>query len=122
MFNFIFKGGTYFILYKKFRQEFFTVLLSIIALIVLLSLYDDLFKVLKITDQQSIIYLLIFKWFIIVSIVVFNYIRFKRIHIADAKKKTKAPHVQELMNQKKLKTKSDIIIQKYLDDIKSINR
>ncbi len=84
MFGYIFRTGTYYLLWKKFKKQLITLIISAILLILIFSIYNDLFIVLKIANKESVIGLLFLKWFLVISIVVFNIFNFKRIKIEKA--------------------------------------
>ena len=122
MFGYIFRTGTYFFLWTKFKKEIITLMVSVILLVLVFSIYNDLLMVMKITDTQHAIGLLLLKWFIVICIVGFNIFNLKTIKIENTEAeykevipKSKPIQHQHILEKKKLKTKTDVILQKYLD-------
>jgi large-conductance mechanosensitive channel len=126
MLGFIFKSGTYYLLWQKFKKQIITLLVSVGLVLIIIGVYNDLFSVLKISNKESILYLLFLKWFLIVLIIGFNVFMLKRlstkefkqaIKIEEAKevKQVKQPLTQEeiLLQKEKLLTTTDLILAKY---------
>jgi large-conductance mechanosensitive channel len=126
MLGFIFKSGTYYLFWQKFKKQIITLLVSAGLVLIIMGVYNDLFSVLKISNKESILYLLLLKWFLIVLIVGFNIFMLKRlstkefkkaIKIEEAKeaKQLKPPLTQEekLLQKEKLLTTTDLILAKY---------
>ena len=133
MFGFVFKSSIYYIIWNKFKSQFTTLLVSIVLITVIFSIYEDLYKVLKISDKDSVFGLLLLKWFLVSLIFGFNWYRFRKLKIIEddkylpttyeqktykestIKTEIKPKQHQNILNKKKLKTKTDVILQKYLD-------
>lgn len=126
MLGFIFRNGTYYLLWQKFKKQIITLLVSFGLVLIIIGVYNDLFSVLKISNKESILYLLFLKWFLIVLIVGLNVFMLKRlstkefkqaIKIEEAKevKQVKPPLTQEekLLQKEKLLTTTDLILAKY---------
>lgn len=83
MFNFIFKSATYYILWKKFKKQIVTVLISISMVLIINSIYSDLYEVLKVNTKESLIYLFTVKWLLISIIVFFNIYKLLKTEIIE---------------------------------------
>jgi len=128
MFSFLFKSATYFILWKKFQKQIILIVLSLIVIVIIISIYDDLFTVLKVSNKDTLVGLLLMKWCLISLIVGFNIHKLKQVKLEESEKKeifedakndekiypTKS---QKILNKKeKLTTTTDVILKKYLND------
>lgn len=126
MLGFIFRSGTYYILWQKFKKQIITLLVSFGLVLLILGIYNDLFSVLEISNKESMLYLLLLKWFLIVSIVGVNVLMLRRLSTKEFKesikleelkesKKAKPPLTQEekLLQKEKLLTTTDLILAKY---------
>ncbi|MBE0515130.1 hypothetical protein [Sulfurimonas sp.] len=123
MLGFIFRSGTYYILWQKFKKQIITLLVSVGLVLIIMGVYNDLFSVLKISNKESILYLLFLKWFLIVLIVGLNILMLKRLSTKEFKKaikieeakQVKLPLTQEekLLQKEKLLTTTDLILAKY---------
>ncbi len=114
------------------------IFVSAILIIFILGMYEDLYTVLKISNKDTMIALLLSKWFLIGSIIAYNYFKIKRVDIQEIKNEVeKEPTTwipkkrvvkqtqnseqlytnkhQDILKKKKLKTKSDVILAKYMD-------
>lgn len=126
MLGFLFKSTTYFILWKRFQKQIITIVISIILVLLISSVYDDLHEILKVSDKDSLIWLLLFKWFIVLFIIGFNIYKLKRIklddnntqdipYIDDEAEKNYQEKSQKVLRKKKLITTTDLIMKKYED-------
>ncbi len=126
MLGFIFRSGTYYLLWQKFKKQIIMLLVSFGLVLLILGIYNDLFSVLKISNKENILYLLLLKWFLIVSIVGFNVLILRRLSTKEFKEsikleelkesnKAKPPLTQEekLLQKEKLLTTTDLILAKY---------
>jgi len=119
--NFLFKTTTYLLVWKKFKKEIIGLIVSIGLIAFIDGVYNDLFVLLKIQEQKTVIMLLFVKWFLILLIVVYNIFNFKKIkkinqtNIQQNTKQIPLNH-QNVLSKEKLKTKTDLILQKYLKD------
>ena len=120
-------------IWNKFKSQFITLVVSIILIAVIFSIYEDLHKVLKISDKDSVVGLLLLKWFLLSLIFGFNWFQFRKLKVTKDNKYTsstyeqraykesiikteiKSKQHQNILNKKKLKTKTDVILKKYLD-------
>lgn len=127
MFSFLFRSATYFILWKKFQKQIILVGLSLIAISVISFVYEDLYKVLKVSNKDALVGLLLFKWFLISSIIGFNIYKLKQVKLdtqekhqifdEEKPKKIYPKKSQEVLKKKeKLITTTDVILKKYLND------
>lgn len=125
MFGFLFRSATYYILWQKFQKQIVMIILSIILISITLGVYDDLFKVLKVSNKDSLVLLLLAKWLIISSIIGFNIYKLKQIKLEDNEKrelfdeniknnKIYPKKSQEFLDKRnKLLTTTDVILKKY---------
>ena len=122
----MFRTGTYYVLWQKFRKQITTLLVSALLIIVILGIYNDLFSVLKISNKESVLWLLLIKWSLIMLIVLFNIFIIKRVSTKDIKdsiqkeeqktaQKTKLPLTpQEKIEQKeKMLRTTGLILKKH---------
>ncbi len=121
MFTFLFKTTTYFILLKKFRHQIILVILSLIAIALINGIYEDIYKVAKVSQKESLFVLLLIKWFLVLCIVGYNLYRLKQIKLSDEEKKeiltsepkSYPPTIQKLLDKETLLSTTDLIIKKY---------
>jgi cbb3-type cytochrome oxidase subunit 3 len=127
MFSFLLKSATYLILWRKFQKQIILVVLSLIVISIISSVYEDLYKVLKVSNKDALIGLLLFKWFLISSIIIYNIYKLKQVHIEDSEKKAifenddKVQKVypkksQDVLKKDTLQTTTDLILKKYIND------
>jgi len=120
MFGYIFRTGTYYLIWKRFKKELIAFIVSVILIVMIFSIFNDLFVVLKITDLKDVAWLLFLKWSLVLSIIGFNiyFIRklsTKKVLNEDSENKKDLQYHHNILEKKKLKTKTDVILQKYLD-------
>lgn len=72
MLKLLFKTTAYYVIWQKFKKQIILISSSIILIALVGLIYEDLFKVLKVTNKESVGFLLFFKWFFIFSIILFN--------------------------------------------------
>lgn len=124
MFSFLFRSATYFIIWKKFQKQIILVVLSLIAISFISFIYDDLYKVLKVSSKDSLVGLLLTKWFLISLIVGFNIYKLKQVKFDDNEKhkifdeenepkKVYPKKSQEVLKKKKIHSTTDVILKKY---------
>lgn len=125
MLGFLFRTGTYYLLWQKFKKQIITIFISIGLIFLILGVYNDLFTVLKISNKENIIYLLLIKWFLIVFIVVFNIFMIKKINTKEIKqsiidsqyketeKKPLSQAEKNIMQKEELISLTDQILSKY---------
>lgn len=126
MLNLLLKTGTYYVLWQKFRGQLLMLFISLMLIVMILGIYNDLYSVLKITNKDSVLLLLLLKWSLILLIVGVNIYSLKKIKIKDVKESIKQEQsyaskkvkpltpMQEHVKQKKLLlTKTDFILEKY---------
>lgn len=126
MFSFLFKGATYYIIWKKFQKQIILLVLSIITITIVSSVYDDLYQVMKVGQKESLVGLLLIKWFLISCIIIFNIYKLKQVKLDDSEKdeifedtkestKIYPKKSQDILNKKtKLTTTTDVILKKYV--------
>jgi len=100
--------------------------LSLIAISVISFVYDDLYTVLKVSNKDSLLGLLLLKWFLISLIIGFNIYRLKQVKLDENEKKEifnekqtsqkiYPKKSQSVLNKKeKLNTTTDVILKRYL--------
>lgn len=126
MFSLLLRTGTYYVLWQKFRGQLIMILISFVLIVMILGIYNDLYSVLKITNKDSVLLLLLLKWSLILLIIGVNIYSLKKIKIKDVKesikkeqsyasKKTKplTPTQEYVKNKEKLLTTTDLILEKY---------
>lgn len=126
MLGFFLRSGTYYLLWQKFKKQIITLLVSFGLVLLILGIYNDLFSVLKISNKESILYLLLLKWFLIVFIIGVNILMLRRLSAKDFKeaikkekakeaKQIKLPLTQQekLLQKEKLLTTTELILAKY---------
>lgn len=121
MFSFIFKTGTYFFIWKKFRANIISILISTLLIWLVFSIYDDLVKIFKLEDTTTLLYLLFGKWLIVVMIILFNLFSIKnsKRNLLDDNDTFEEEIAilpiksQEILNKKDILTTTDLILKKY---------
>jgi len=105
-------------IWNKFKKKIIDLCISGILLFIVFAIYDDLYIFIAETSKKDLYLLLLTKWCIVIGVVLFNWFSFKKIKNEDNIIQTvdeKSQHYKDILNKKKLKTKSDVILQKYLD-------
>ncbi len=128
MFSLLLRTGTYYVLWQKFRKQFMMMLISFVLIAMILGIYNDLYSVLKITNKDSVLLLLLLKWSLILLIIGVNIYSFKKIKIKDVKesiikeqsniaKKVKplTPTQEYVKHKETLSTTTDLILEKYVN-------
>lgn len=120
MFNFIFKTATYLLIWKKFKTQIISILVSILLVWLIFGIYDDLVKIFELKDTSSLLYLLAGKWFFIFIIVFYNIGIFKSLkkdieeNDLFVEEKIVLPiKSQEVLEKKDILTTTDLILKKY---------
>lgn len=121
MFGFLFKTTTYYVLFKKFRHQIGVVIISLIAIALINGIYEDLYKVAKVSSKENLFGLLAIKWFLVLCIVGYNVYRLKQITLSDEEKKeilatepkSYSPTIQKIIEKETLLSTTDIILEKY---------
>lgn len=121
MFTFLFKTTTYYILLKKFRHQIILVILSLIAISFINGIYEDIYKVAKVSNKENLFTLLLIKWFLVLCIVGYNLYKLKQIKLSDEEKKeiltsepkSYSPAIQKLLEKETLLSTTDLILEKY---------
>lgn len=119
MFNFLFKSATYYLIWKKFKQQIILVVLSALLISIISSIYIDLYNVLKIDAKESLIYLFLIKWFLISLIIALNIYKIYKVNV---NKEEIEPEDIILIeeselekNLKKYRSTTDVVLDKYKD-------
>lgn len=124
MVKLLFKTTAYYVIWQKFRKQIILVSLSIILIAFIGLIYEDLFKVLKVTNKESVGYLLFFKWLFISIIVLFNIYVLRKTKIdlkehdikknIDERFQSYSEKEKEILKKKEeLITTTDLILRKY---------
>lgn len=120
MFSFIFKTATYLLIWKKFKTQIISILVSILLIWLIFGIYDDLVKILELNDISSLIYLLLGKWFFTFIIFFYNINMFKSLkkdieeNDMFVEEKIVLPiKSQEVLEKKDILTTTDLILKKY---------
>ena len=123
MFNFIFKTATYLLIWKKFKTQIISILVSILLIWLVFGIYDDLVKIFELTDTSSLLYLLLGKWLLIFIIVFYNIKIFKSVkkdieeNNMFVEEKIDLPiKSQEVLEKKDILTTTDLILKKYKNE------
>lgn len=122
MLGFFLRSGTYYLLWQKFKKQIITLLVSVGLVLLIHGIYNDLFSVLKISNKESILYLLLLKWFLILLIVGVNVLMLRKFSTKELKlsikkeiRQEKPPLTQQekLLQKEKLLKTTDLILAKY---------
>lgn len=123
MFSFLFRSATYYIIWKKFQSQIILIVLSLIAVSIISFIYDDLYKVLKVSNKDSLVGLLLLKWFLISLIIGFNIYKLKQVKLEDeekkeifeekSKEKDLPKESKKVLKKKKLMSTTDLVLKKY---------
>lgn len=123
MLKLLFKTTAYYIIWQKFKKQILLVLCSIILIGLIGIIYEDLFKVLKVTNKESVGVLLFMKWLFISLIIGCNIYILRRTKIdskdferVEDKKKSYSSYSQkeqEVLQKKEILTTTDLILKKY---------
>ena len=128
MLSLLLRTGTYYVLWQKFRGQFIMLLISVVLVMIILGVYNDLYSVLKITNKDRILLLLLLKWSLILLIIGMNIYSFKKLKIKDVKESIEkeqeytskkaeplTPTQEFVKNKEILFTTTDLILEKYID-------
>lgn len=124
MLNFIFRSGTYYVIWYKFQKEIIIVVLSLVVIFVIKSIYDDLFIVFEVGNKDALPELIFFKWLLIGLVMFYNFYRLKKVKIDkslrdDLKRMSKTyenwskKSVYVLNKKGDLKSMTDVILNRY---------
>ena len=139
MFGFVFRSSLYYMLWNKFKTQFITMLVSLVLIVMIFSIYDDLYAIFTVSYQDNLYLLLIGKWSLILLIVGYNWYKLSKLKkkaissndseynftdtkientiILDIKEELpRQKHHQDILTKPKLKTKTDLILQKYTNN------
>lgn len=116
MIKLLFKTSAYYIIWQKFKKQIILILTSIILIGFIGIIYEDLFKVLKVTSKDSIGILLFTKWFLISIIIGFNIYILRKTKINTNENKAKNLKEEEILTKEVILTKADVILKKYLNE------
>lgn len=124
MLNFIFRSGTYYVIWYKFQKEIIIVVLSLVVIFVIKSIYDDLFIVFEVGNKDALPGLIFVKWLLIGLVMFYNFYRLKKVKIDkslrdDLKRMSKTyenwskKSVYVLNKKGDLKSMTDVILNRY---------
>ena len=122
MFGFALKSTLLYILWNKYKEQIITAIISTIIILILLSIYEDINNILLQKQMESSFILVFIKWIMIFGIIIYNVLNFKKtnniissdIITEEIEPIIKSKH-NNIMNKEVLKSKSDVILKKYLD-------
>jgi UDP-N-acetylmuramyl pentapeptide phosphotransferase/UDP-N-acetylglucosamine-1-phosphate transferase len=110
-------------IWNKSKTQIITIAVSIALIMLIGSIYDDLYKVVKISSKDDLILLLFAKWILILLIIGLNWKMIKKIKfyknndcidsISNITHTDKNSKTKQILSKTKLKTKTDIILEKY---------
>ena len=107
-------------LWQKFRGQFVTLIVSAVLVILTLSIYEDIYSLLKTTNKDSLWILFILKYSVLILIGLWNIHYFKTIKIKPLKQKIEEnpleqlePIEKKMLQKTSLKSKTDFILEKY---------
>jgi len=103
-------------IWNKFKAQFITIITSIVLIALIFGIYEDLYKILEISGTQSVLWLLLLKWFLISLILLYNWYQFSKLRSQDIPISSESEQHQNILDKKKLKTKTDVILKKYIHD------
>ena len=119
MIKFLFKTGTYFFIWKKFKTQIISLLASIVLIWLIFGIYDDLIKIFELEDTSTLLYLLFGKWLIVGFIILYNILLIKSIkapsndEIIENEEIILPKKSQEILDKKDILTTTDLILKKY---------
>lgn len=122
MINFLFKTGTYFFYWKKFRTQIISIIASIFLIWLIFGIYNDLIKIFELSDTSTLLYLLLGKWLIVAFIILYNILLIKSIkpiskdEIFEDEEIILPKKSQEILDKKDILTTTDIILKKYINN------
>ena len=120
MFNFLFKSGTYFFIWKKFKSQIITSLISIFLIWLIFGIYNDLIEIFELKDTNILLSLILGKWLLVISIIFVNIKVFKSVKKSSNNENFEEKEVtilplksQEILSKKDILTRTDLILKKY---------
>jgi uncharacterized protein YacL len=105
-------------IWNKFKKQIISLGVSSVLLFVVFAIYDDLYIYFTETSKENLYLLLLAKWIIVIVVIIFNWFSFKKLKDKDSIIQTvdeKSQQHKNIYKKKELKTKSDVILQKYLN-------
>jgi len=119
MFGFMFKTGTYYVLWQKIKKQFLMLLISLVVIVIIFNIYDDLVKIIDVKSSGSLLFLLLLKWLLILGVIELNVYKFKRITIEKTTKKSNkkplTPTQEHIKTKETLLSTTDVMLEKYRD-------
>lgn len=118
MFATIFKSATYALIWRKFKKEIRLVFVSLVSIIVIFTLYNDIYQFVKDYDKEYLLWVIIIKWFLILSIIFINIMVLRKLNNKSLKEGSysnlnESKNIYDLSSKEVLTTKTDLIINKY---------
>lgn len=115
MLKLLFKTTAYYVIWQKFKKHIILVLCSTILIAFIGIIYEDLFKVFKETNKESIGTLLFFKWLFIFSVIAFNIYILRKTKVLESDKNISKVNTKkdEILTKKKILSSTDMILRKY---------
>ena len=131
MFGFALKSTFIYMVWNKFKKQIITAIISLLSIVIVFAIYEDINNIFIQKQIDYIFELVATKWFLVCLIIGFNIFSFKKA-IKENKKyedqdnssientlTINTPQHKEILNKKKLKTKSDVILQRYLNKMEN---
>ena len=121
MIKLLLKTGTYLFIWKKFKTQIISILVSIVITWLIFGIYDDLIKIFELEDTSILLYLLLGKWLLVSFIILYNILLIKSIKTPSKYKIIRNEEIilpkksQEILAKKDILTTTDLILKKYKD-------
>lgn len=119
MFSFLFKTGTYYMLWQKLKGQFVYFFVSLVLIVLTFSIYDDIYNILKVSSKESLWVLVLVKYSILIIIISLNINHYKSIKVVREAPKKKLPKTrldpieEKMINKEAIMSKTDFILNKY---------
>ena len=119
MFKFILKSGTYLFLLRKFKHEIVAMILSILFIWLIFGISNDFINMFQIKDSDTLFYVLLAKWILIIVVILYNIKLIKSIkNLIKESNNPKEEEIlpkksQEVLDKKVILTRTDIILKRY---------
>lgn len=116
MIKLLFKSTALYIIWQKFKKQIVLIFSSILLIFFIGMIYDDVFKILKVTNKENITLLFFIKWFLISVIIGFNIYILRKTKVNQEKEFSKNIREEEILNKEQILTRADLILKKYLNE------
>ena len=124
MMNFLFKTGTYLFIWKKFKTQIVSIIVSMILIWLIFGIYEDLIRIFELENTSILLYLLLGKWILIALIILYNILLIKSIKKPKIDETLEKEEInlpkksQEILDKKDILTTTDVILKKYIKNEK----